>query len=64
MNDEIVCDLASLRTAHARNLIYEKLAIPNPLRSKYSLKNIADYILVDQRMQTLSEIFEEFSLLR
>jgi hypothetical protein len=64
MNDEIVCDLASLRTAHARNLIYQKLVIPYPLRSKYSLKKIADYILVDQRMQILSDIFEEFSLLR
>ena len=53
MNDEIVCDLASLRTAHARNLIYQKLVIPYPLRSKYSLKKIADYILVDQRMQIL-----------
>jgi len=62
VNDNIIFDLASLKNANARHLIYQKLEIRHNLRSKYSLR-LKDYILRDSDVFRMADIFEQWSCL-
>jgi hypothetical protein len=62
VNDEIIIDLASLKNANSRHLVYEALDIQYNLRSKYQLK-VKNYILLDRDLELLSEIFVKHSIL-
>lgn len=46
LNDHIISDLSSLKSANARQIIYNQFGIPYNLRSNYSL-NLRDYIIKD-----------------
>ena len=50
VNDHIIHDLASLKNAHVRSLIYKELNTPHRALSKYCL-NLHDYILKDEDVQ-------------
>lgn len=60
VNDNIVNDLSSLKSANTRNLIQERLGIPQRYRDRYSL-NTKDLLLDDARVDGLVRIFATWS---
>ena len=52
-------DLANLKNANARSLIYEQLDVHQGARSKYQLK-LEDYFLLDEDVERLASILERW----
>lgn len=62
VNDSIIFDVASLKNANARTLVYNQLGIPSDARSKYTL-SLRDYILKGSDLQELSIILEQWAIM-
>lgn len=62
LNDEIIFDLAGLKNANTRHILYEQLGIPLNLRNNYAL-TLSDYMIKDKDAQKLVEIFESLAVL-
>jgi hypothetical protein len=61
INDSIIFDLASLKNANSRQLIYDKLGVDLNKRSKYLLE-VKDYIISDSDRLNLGSIFDQWAI--